>query len=374
MLSDDQFVDVLQRSGLAARRPVDQTSTITGMLRRASSIVTARVDGKLIGVARTISDFAYCSYLSDLAVDCDWQKQGIGKQLILLAHQHCGLHTRLILLAAPAATEYYPHIGFEKHNSCWTIAPQEPTLHNADSQAAHTPIKPQSNLNSLQPEQLERFFDSIAAEYDEAIHRCFPRYPEMLDMLIDFSPPSLQPKRIVDLGCGSGNLAERIVARYPSAELHLVDLSAELLNVAERRLSGKANCHFYPQNMLDVNFEAGSVDLIYSSIAVHHLTPEEKQVLFTRCQSWLSDDGAMLMADQCAGATATLVEQHHAYWQKLSKCAGASEEEWQAWQQHERQHDYHETASELQRKFSKAGIETTDIVWRYLLWTIVIAQ
>ena len=121
-LTASQFIDVLRRSTLAERRPADNTDRIEGMLRNASIIVTARdSDGLLIGVSRAITDFHYCTYLSDLAVDESAQRRGVGKRLINETHSAAGLNTTLILLSAPAAREYYPHIGMQKHDSCWII-------------------------------------------------------------------------------------------------------------------------------------------------------------------------------------------------------------------------------------------------------------
>jgi predicted N-acetyltransferase YhbS len=78
----------------------------------------------LVGVSRAITDFAYCTYLSDLAVDGQHQRRGIGRELIRRTHEAAGLHTTLILLAAPKAQTYYPHIGMTKHASCWVIPRQ----------------------------------------------------------------------------------------------------------------------------------------------------------------------------------------------------------------------------------------------------------
>ncbi|MEM9643623.1 MAG: GNAT family N-acetyltransferase [Planctomycetota bacterium] len=119
-----EFIDVLRRSKLAERRPVDQPRRVEAMLRNADVIITARDDHhQLVGVARSITDHAYCTYLSDLAVDERYQRQGIGKELIRLSHKTAGMETRLILLAAPAAVQYYPHVGFESHPSCWMLPP-----------------------------------------------------------------------------------------------------------------------------------------------------------------------------------------------------------------------------------------------------------
>jgi predicted N-acetyltransferase YhbS len=114
-LNADAFIAVLEASTLAERRPVGNPERIEIMLRQADLIVTARTeDGTLVGVARSISDFVYCTYLSDLAVSQSHQRQGIGIELIrqtkLAAPQ-----ANLILLSAPAAVDYYPKIGMEHH-------------------------------------------------------------------------------------------------------------------------------------------------------------------------------------------------------------------------------------------------------------------
>ena len=120
-LSPAEFIDVLVRSTLAERRPVDQPDVIAAMLTNADIVLTARVEGRLVGLARAVSDFSYCTYLSDLAVDVEHQGRGIGRELIRRTHEAAGLRTSLVLLAAPKARTYYPHIGMRAHDSCWII-------------------------------------------------------------------------------------------------------------------------------------------------------------------------------------------------------------------------------------------------------------
>jgi GNAT superfamily N-acetyltransferase len=120
-LRPEEFISLLERSTLAERRPVEEADTIRGMLVHADVIVTARATGLLVGISRAITDFHFCTYLSDLAVDADWQRRGIGRELIKRTHEAAGIHTTLILLAAPRAQTYYPHVGLVAHDSCWMI-------------------------------------------------------------------------------------------------------------------------------------------------------------------------------------------------------------------------------------------------------------
>ena len=112
-LSPEEFISVLNQSTLAERRPVNEPDRIQKMLDHGNLIVTARENNVLIGVARSLTDFLYCTYLSDLAVDQAYQKRGIGKELI----RQTKLQTpkaKLILLAAPKAVAYYPKIGMKQ--------------------------------------------------------------------------------------------------------------------------------------------------------------------------------------------------------------------------------------------------------------------
>jgi len=118
------FRDVLVASTLAERRPAEDLDRLERMLRQADLVVTARDGGRLVGVSRALTDFSYCCYLSDLAVDAAYQHRGIGRRLIEETQKAAGPEAMLILLAAPAAADYYPKIGMDHHPRCWTLPRQ----------------------------------------------------------------------------------------------------------------------------------------------------------------------------------------------------------------------------------------------------------
>lgn len=123
-VSLEDFQSVLERSSLAARRPMDDPKCLQAMLDHSNLIVTCRNGPLLIGIARSVTDFHYCCYLSDLAVDAHYQRQGIGRQLIYLTREALGDRCQLTLLSAPAAIGYYPHLGFTHHPQCWILPPR----------------------------------------------------------------------------------------------------------------------------------------------------------------------------------------------------------------------------------------------------------
>lgn len=119
-LSVEEFVSVLRRSTLAERRPVNEPDRIAAMLAHGNLVLTARDNGNIVGVARSLTDFSFCTYLSDLAVDEAYQRKGIGKELIRQT-KLAAPKAKLILLSAPAALQYYPHIGMKRHEGCFYI-------------------------------------------------------------------------------------------------------------------------------------------------------------------------------------------------------------------------------------------------------------
>lgn len=129
VISPEQFIDVLNRSALAERRPVDDRECVEGMLRHGNLTVTAWDADKLIGIARSVTDFHYACYLSDLAVDVAYQHIGIGRELIHRTQRELGARCKIRLISAPASMEYYPKLGFVRNQQCWELAPLATQAH-----------------------------------------------------------------------------------------------------------------------------------------------------------------------------------------------------------------------------------------------------
>ncbi|CAM5578447.1 GNAT family N-acetyltransferase [Streptomyces avidinii] len=120
-LDVEEVIGVYRASTLAERRPVAEVERFARMLAGANLVVVARAeDGRLIGIARSITDGAYSTYVSDLAVDVAHQGKGVGRDLIRVTRE-AAPEAKLILLAAPAAVDYYRHVGFTRHESAWTL-------------------------------------------------------------------------------------------------------------------------------------------------------------------------------------------------------------------------------------------------------------
>ncbi len=115
----DEVADLYRRSGIS--RPFDDIGRLTQMLQHANLMISAREQSRLVGFARALTDFSYCCYVSDLAVDQDYQRQRIGKELLATLQKKLGDTVMICLLSAPEAMSYYPAIGFQKANQAWWI-------------------------------------------------------------------------------------------------------------------------------------------------------------------------------------------------------------------------------------------------------------
>ncbi len=118
-VSPEAVADLFRAAGL--RRPVDEPERIARMVANASLILSAWHGDRLVGIARSVTDFAFCCYLSDLAIHPEYQRQGIGKELVHRTKAHIGEECMLLLLSVPDAMDYYPHIGMEKIDRAFII-------------------------------------------------------------------------------------------------------------------------------------------------------------------------------------------------------------------------------------------------------------
>ena len=123
----ETVIELYRASTLGERRPVDNRERMQRMVQNANLIVTAWDGPLLVGIARSVSDFSYATYLADLAVRASHQRQGIGRELIRRT-QALGGSATVILLSAPKATDYYPRVGLKPHPSAWTLRADEPLI------------------------------------------------------------------------------------------------------------------------------------------------------------------------------------------------------------------------------------------------------
>ena len=126
-ISIKEFQSILEESGLARRRPMDDLNLLERMISGSNLLVTARAEGQLVGLLRGISDHCYRSFIADLAVSQDYQRKGIGRQLLTIAREQAP-EARLILFSAEDAAPFYENLGFHLHERCYQLKAGEELL------------------------------------------------------------------------------------------------------------------------------------------------------------------------------------------------------------------------------------------------------
>jgi len=117
----DQVIELYKASTLGQRRPIGERERFAEMVKNANLVITAWEGDLLVGISRSLTDFSYITYLEDLAVRVSHQKKGIGRELMRQTQLHGGPKTNVVLLAAPAAEKYYPHVGFTQMPQTWML-------------------------------------------------------------------------------------------------------------------------------------------------------------------------------------------------------------------------------------------------------------
>ncbi len=125
-LDTNQVIDLYSASSLGERRPVHDPAQMAMMMAHANLVITAWEGPLLVGLARTMTDYCYVGYLADLVVRESHQRRGIGVRLIQETRARMGANSKLVLIAAPKAVDYYPRIGFTRHPSAWTLDADSP--------------------------------------------------------------------------------------------------------------------------------------------------------------------------------------------------------------------------------------------------------
>lgn len=219
-------------------------------------------------------------------------------------------------------------------------------------------------------EHLEQFYDKLSSSYTELISKCVPRYHEMLFNMFRYIPESSKPKRIIDLGCGTGNLTQQILDHFPDAEIHALDLSEEILEESRKRFSGVKNISFIKADFRQMDLEPDSYDLVMSSIAIHHITDPNKIRLYRDVFHALRNNGLFIFADQTRGITDEIYHKNIACWKEEALKLGSTEENWKMWMEHQDAHDHHSPVGWHLKELENAGFCQVDLLYKYLMWGV----
>ncbi|SDM48558.1 tRNA (cmo5U34)-methyltransferase [Daejeonella rubra] len=223
-------------------------------------------------------------------------------------------------------------------------------------------------------ENVEEFYDQLSSSYTDLIKKCVPRYDELLSNMFLYLQPDFKPLRILDLGCGTGNLTQRILEHFPDAKIDVLDLSEDILHECMNRFDNKSNINYLQADFKSMNLPGGTYDLVMSSIAIHHVEDPFKFKLYTDVFQSLKMDGLFIFADQTRGITDEIYFKNIECWKAEALKLGSTEENWKMWMAHQDAHDFHSPVGWHLENLQKAGFNEVDLLSKYLMWGVFWAK
>jgi len=223
-------------------------------------------------------------------------------------------------------------------------------------------------------ENVEDFYDQLSSSYTELIKKCVPRYDELLSTMFLYLQPDFKPLRILDLGCGTGNLTQRILDHFPDAQIDVLDLSEEILEESRKRFANKSKINYIQADFKNMNLSEVTYDLVMSSIAIHHVEDPFKLKLYKDVFYSLKTNVVFIFADQTRGITDEIYFKNIECWKSEAFKLGSTEENWNMWMAHQDAHDFHSPVVWHLKNMKKAGFNEVDLLSKYLMWGVFWAK
>ncbi len=218
-------------------------------------------------------------------------------------------------------------------------------------------------------------FDQLSSEYTEKISRWLPYYPTMLEGVLGYLPADFRPHKVLDLGCGNGNLTQLVRQIYPDARIVLLDASREMLEMCKFRFAGQPIEDFILSYFQDAKLPAQTFNLVTGALAIHHLEGEEKQSLFRKVYESLTPGGFFSMTDLYVNKQD---EPRHSQvlkrWEEQARALGTNSAEWSWIMDHYEAYDRPDGFEDQIRWLEEAGFTSVKISWQKDAWGCLLAE
>ena len=219
---------------------------------------------------------------------------------------------------------------------------------------------------------IEKQFNLIAEEYDKNRRRFIPCFDDFYENTTKFIASNItEPKRILDLGAGTGLLSYFWFGHYPKSEYVLVDIADEMLDVARKRFSGIDNVSYEISDYSN-ELPKGEFDVISSALSIHHLENEDKQRLFARIYDILPDGGLFVNYDQFCAGQPEMNNWFDSYWGNQMANSGLTDHDIELWKER-RKLDRECSVEEETEMLYKSNFKTVKCIYSYQKFSVIVA-
>ncbi|MCA9842160.1 MAG: class I SAM-dependent methyltransferase [Cyanobacteria bacterium HKST-UBA03] len=221
--------------------------------------------------------------------------------------------------------------------------------------------------------ETKAFFESVVNEYDDFILQVVPTYPDLIWALFYYLPQDLNPKHVVDLGCGTGNITQAVHHTFPQARITCVDEASGMLNQTAKKVD-PTHLNFVEAHFNDLMLPPERFGLVVSNLAVHHITDDEKQALVKKIYDWLAPGGVFAISDGFRAKDEALHQRELDLWGELVLDAGMDPKDWAEAEKHRKAHDLYANDRDFCQWCLEAGFASADMVFRKGVWGVIHAR
>lgn len=212
---------------------------------------------------------------------------------------------------------------------------------------------------------LKKHFNKEAEAFDNQVLKNIPKYPEMLTALINAIPDNKENPKVLDLGCGTGNITQKLLKRFPQAEVTCLDLSENMIKIAKNKLSQYKSIEYIIGDFTETEITE-KYDAIISSLALHHIpNNKEKQEMYQAIYKALNKNGVFYNADVILGNSTYNEELNNKIAQEDMINNGVTLEEIQEHKGKREANDIPTTIYNHIKMLENVGFQEIDIIWKY---------
>jgi tRNA (cmo5U34)-methyltransferase len=173
---------------------------------------------------------------------------------------------------------------------------------------------------------VKEIFDKAAVRYDQQRQKVFPRFNDFYQTIITLIPFYQEDNfRFLDLGAGTGLVADLILRAFPNSAADILDVSEKMLEKARERFAGNERVRFWIRDYANDGLP-DRYGLIVSAMSIHHLDDIEKKLLFERIFHSLVPGGAFINAELVKGTTEETEKIYQRVWKDHLEKSGLSRE------------------------------------------------
>ena len=216
--------------------------------------------------------------------------------------------------------------------------------------------------------KIQEQFNFVAQKYDNQRRYFIPCFDDFYKSSIYYRDDF---KRVVDLGAGTGLLTKEMYELYPNAHYVLIDISKDMLKIAEERFKGLNNFEYMEYNYME-NIPVKNCDLICSALSIHHLENSEKDNLYKNIYKKLSDGGCFINLDQFVGTTETINNLYNKWWNNYINHSGITPEDKAAGRERNKL-DKENTIQETIELLKSSGFKTVECIYSFMKFGVIIA-